>query len=162
MNAREAPLSPKGTHHPSGRSFTGSTTSRALARRAALVATACLAAGCATALAVQHRYAGDMPGCTTGPAARATLVRQADRFSFAPTDGVLIISGHVEPDGGFTGTLVTTPSRHDQEGHAGSAAQPFALTVTGRLDEAAATGTYVTPRCHTSFRLPRIEATLLP
>ena len=163
MNAREAQVSPEGTRDPSGRSFTSSTASHGLSRRAALVAAGCLAAtACATPLAVQSRYAGDMPACTTGPAGRATLVRQADHFSFAPTDGALVISGRVDPDGSFTGTLVSNPSRHDQEGHAGSAAQPFTLTVTGRLDVAAATGTYQTPRCRTAFRLPRIEASLLP
>jgi hypothetical protein len=138
-------------------------TPQALIRRVALAAASCLAAaGCGAPLAVQSRYAGDMQGCTTGGTARATLVRQADRFSFAPTDGTLVISGTVAPDGSFTGALVTNPSRHDQEGRTGTAAQPFTLTVAGHLDDGAATGTYVTPRCRAAFRLPRVAATLAP
>ena len=128
-----------------------------------------------------------MQGCATAPGMRATLVRQAERFSFAPSDGALVISGSVATDGSFIGSLVTNASRHDQTGgagnallsispgqqvvppsrtsresSAGTAVQPFTLTVTGHLDDATATGTYVTPRCHAEFRLPRIGATLAP
>ncbi len=103
-----------------------------------------------------------MPGCTTGPGTRATLVRVAGRFSFAPSDGALVVSGDVAPDGSFTGVLVTNPGRHDQPGGPGAAAPPFTLTVTGRLDSEAATGTYMTPRCSVAFRLPRHGAEVLP
>jgi hypothetical protein len=103
-----------------------------------------------------------MSGCTTAAGARASLVRVADHFSFAPSDGALVVSGTVAPDGSFNGALVTNPARHDQPGHPGTAAPPFTLTVTGRLDDEAASGTYVTPRCSTAFRLPRIGATVLP
>ncbi len=121
-----------------------------------------MAAGCGMPLAAESRYAGDLPACGAGSGARATLVRQAAGFSFSPSDGVLVISGTVAPDGSFTGSLVTNPSRHDQQSHSATAAPPFTLTVTGRLDGAAATGTYATPRCHAAFRLPRVETTLLP
>lgn len=123
----------------------------------------CLAAaGCGITIAVQSRYAGNLSGCTTVPGTRASLVRVADRFSFAPSDGALVISGPIAPDGSFTGTLVTNPAHHDQPEHPGTTAKPFTLTVTGRLDDEAATGTYATPRCSTAFRLPRIGVTLLP
>ena len=114
-------------------------------------------AGCA--LALQTRYAGDLPGCTAGSGARATLVRQADRFDFAPSDGALVISGRVSVDGRFAGSLITGTSR---QGGDGRRDPPFTLVVTGRLDDEAAAGTYETPRCRADFRLPRIGASLLP
>ena len=103
-----------------------------------------------------------MPGCAAGPAGRATLVRLASHFSFAPADGVLVIAGEVGADGSFAGTLVTAPARHDQPGSSSPAAAPFTLSVSGRLDAEAATGSYITPRCTVAFRLPRIPASILP
>ena len=164
-----APGIPPGANKVSGPAFTRSVAPKALSRRAAL-AGLLATSGCAVQLAAQERYAGEMQRCTaapggTQPAAgqhRATLVRQADRFSFAPTDGTLVIAGTVAPDGNFTGSLATNPSRHGQEGNSATEAQPFTLSVAGRLDAAAATGTYTTPRCRVTFRLPRMAATLLP
>lgn len=105
------------------------------------------------------RYAGDLSGCTTGPAARATLVRIGEHFSFAPSDGALVISGPVAADGSFSGTLVTAPGH---QGSPGKAVPPFTLTVSGTIGDEAAEGSYATPRCHTAFHLPRIGATLVP
>ena len=161
MKARADPVPPDKVIEFSGRSFTASVAAQALIRSAAL-AGYLAAAGCSTPLAVQSRYAGDMRGCTTGPSARATLVRQADRFSFAPSDGALVISGNVATDGSFSGSLVANPARHDHEDHSGTGAHPFTLTVTGRIDDGAATGSFASPHCSAGFRLPRIEATLLP
>ena len=115
---------------------------------------------CGVGLAAVHRYAGDMPACGAAPGGPATLVRRNDRFSFAPTDGALVISGAVAEDGSFSGTLTTATSHRDQS--SGTSAPPFALSVEGRLDDDAASGTYATPRCRTEFHLPRIPASLLP
>lgn len=164
MNARNLPILPEDPNDTSGRSSTDTSSPAALSRRAAMAAAlgGCLAAGCATPLTFQSRYAGDMQGCATRQAGRATLVRQADRFSFAPSDGTLVIAGTVAADGSFVGSLVPNPSRHDPQGHTGTEAPTFTLTVTGRLDAAAATGSYTSPRCRVAFRLLRIEASLLP
>ncbi len=86
----------------------------------------------------------------------------ADQFSFVPSDGALVISGTVAAGGSFTGTLVTAASRHDGQDRPGTESPPFTLTVAGHFDDRTATGTYATPRCHTSFRLLRIDATLRP
>ena len=121
----------------------------------------CLAgAGCGLPFAHQTRYVGNVPSCAVGPGAQATLVRAADRFSFAPSDGALVVSGSLAPDGSFAGSLVTNPPGRDRQGHAGTEA--FTLTVTGRIEGDAASGTYVTPRCHIAFRLLRIVDPLLP
>ncbi len=120
------------------------------------------AAGCIVPITVQTRYAGDLSGCATGPGARATLVRIGDHFSFAPADGVLVISGTVAPDGGFSGSLVTNSARHDPQSRPGTEPPPFTVTVTGHLDDEAAAGTYVTPRCTATFHLPHIGASVLP
>lgn len=118
-----------------------------------------LASGCATLLANQIRYAGSLPDCATGADARATLVRVSDQFSFAPSDGALIISGTVAADGTFAGTLIPEASRANRTG---SPPAPVTLTVSGTLDNDAAKGTYVTHRCRTAFTLPRVGATLIP
>jgi len=89
-------------------------------------------------------------------------VRLTDRFSFAPSDGTLVISGIVAPDGSFAGSLVTDASQHDRQDRSGTEPPPFTLKVTGRLGDAEAAGIYVTPRCRTAFRLPRVEPTLVP
>ena len=131
--------------------------------RAGVALAGCLAAtGCGVPLANQDRYAGDLPGCTAGSDVHATLVRVADHFSFAPSDGALVISGSIAPDGSFAGSLLTEPPGRDRQSRAGTAASPFTLTVTGRIEREAASGTYVTPRCRIGFRLPRIHLTLLP
>jgi hypothetical protein len=108
----------------------------------------------------QARYVGNLPGCTVGPSAQVTLVRAADRFSFAPSDGALVVSGNVAPDGSFAGSLVTNSPGRDRQGHAGTEA--FTLTVTGHIEGEVASGTYGTPRCSTAFRLSHIGDSLLP
>jgi len=87
-------------------------------------------------------------------------VQAADRFSFAPSDGALVVSGSVAPDGSFAGSLSTAPPGRDRQNHTSSEA--FTLTVTGHIEGETASGTYVTPRCRTVFRLPRVSQTLLP
>ena len=87
-------------------------------------------------------------------------MQAADHFSFAPSDGSLVVSGSVSPDGSFAGSLVTNPPGRDRQGRAGNEA--FTLTVTGRIEGDAVSGTYVTPRCRTAFRLLRAVDTLLP
>lgn len=108
----------------------------------------------------QTRYVGNLPSCAAGPGAQATLVQAADRFSFVPSDGALVVSGSLAPDGSFAGSLVTNPPGRDRQGHAGSEA--FMLMVSGRIEGDAASGTYVTPRCHTAFLLLRTVNPLLP
>ena len=108
----------------------------------------------------QTRYVGNLPGCAVGPDTPATLVQAANRFSFAPSDGALVVSGSLAPDGSFAGSLVTNPAGRDRQGHSGTEA--FTLTVTGRIEGDAASGTYVTPRCHIAFRLLRVVDALLP
>lgn len=126
---------------------------------------ACLAiAGCSFRLEDQVRYAGTLADCGEGPnrTSQASLVRVANRFSFAPQDGALVISGPVTADGTFSGSLAPAAARH--EGATGSDARqpPVVLTVKGRLDDEVATGVYATPHCRTEFRLPRIQPGLLP
>ncbi len=110
----------------------------------------------------QSRYAGDLSGCATGAAARATLVRIGDHFSFAPSDGVLVVPGAIAPDGSFSGSLVTNAPRHAPQSHSGTEPPPFTVTVAGHLDDEAAAGTYVTPHCTATFHLPRIGPSVLP
>ncbi|CAH2600279.1 conserved protein of unknown function [Rhodovastum atsumiense] len=129
---------------------------------AALALGAVIVAACTPRLTAQFRYAGTIPGCAPAPAAptQATLVRVGDGFSFAPDDGSLVISGTVSPDGGFSGQLTTAPPRRDI---GQSTTKPaFVLKVSGHLDEEAAQGTFATPRCQVSFRLPRQRPSLLP
>ncbi len=87
-------------------------------------------------------------------------MRAADRFSFAPSDGTLVVSGSVAPDGSFAGSLVTNSPGHDRQGR--TSTEAFTLTVTGRIEGEVASGTYVTPRCRTEFRLPHIADAILP
>jgi hypothetical protein len=111
-------------------------------------------------LAHQARYVGNLSGCTIGPNAQATLVQAVDRFSFAPSDGALVVSGSVTPDGSFTGSLVTSPPGHDRQGRPGT--ETFSLTATGRIEGDVASGTYATPRCRTAFHLHRVYPTIWP
>jgi hypothetical protein len=126
-----------------------------------VVLVGCLAtASCSVPVASQVRYVGNLPGCTTGPSAQATLVRAADRFSFAPSDGALVVSGNVAPNGSFAGSLVTNPARVDRDGRSGTRA--FTLTVTGGIEGETASGIYETSSCRTAFRLSRVNHVLLP
>jgi hypothetical protein len=138
---------------------------RSRRRIAATFAAACLiAAGCTVRLANQVRYAGTLGECDdgTGRTAQASLVRVSDHFSFAPQDGVLIITGPVAEDGTFSGSLAPAASRRDSGSRSDSRPNPAVLTVEGHLDDDTATGVYVSPRCRAAFRLPRIRPDLLP
>ena len=126
---------------------------------------ACLAAsGCSFRLENQVRYAGTLGGCAEGSGGtnQASLVRVADRFSFAPQDGALVLSGPVTADGTFSGSLAPAASRHDGTTRPDARQPSVVLTVQGRLDNDVAAGVYATPRCRTEFRLPRIRPGLLP
>ena len=115
-------------------------------------------AACGAPLSREARYAGPVTDCATGKPERATLVRAAGRFTFAPTDGVLAISGDIAASGDFEARLITSPARRD----AGGSTAPYAIAVHGRLTEDAAEGTFVTPRCSAAFRLPRLRLALSP
>jgi hypothetical protein len=119
-------------------------------------------AGCGPTLANQTRYAGVLSDCASGPEARATLVRVADHFSFAPSDGALVVPGTVAPDGSFAGSLRTDHAGSGRQGHAGGSSSPFTLVVTGRIEGDIAAGEFATPRCRATFRLSRIVPGLLP
>ena len=93
---------------------------------------------------------------------RATLVRVGDHFSFAPTDGALVVSGTVTPDGDFAGSLHANPPVREQQHRPNTEAPSFSVSVAGHMDGEVASGAYVTPRCRTIFRLPHIAPSLLP
>ena len=116
---------------------------------AATLAACLVGAGCAVPLTSQVRYAGSMRCCTAGGQGVATFVRVADRFSFAPSDGALVIPGQVAPDGSFSGRLITGQPHRDVSGPSDAKTPHFVLTVEGHLDDDAATGVYVNPRCRT-------------
>jgi hypothetical protein len=119
-------------------------------------------AGCGVSLSKQTRYVGELSGCASGPEARATLVQVADRFSFTPSDGALVISGTIAPGGSFAGSLRTDQPGHDRQDHASGSPSPFTLVVTGRIEGNIAAGEFSTPRCRSTFRLTRIAPSLLP
>ncbi len=95
--------------------------------------------GCAEMLpGTDARYTGRVvPESACGTEAPATLVVRRSRFTFTPTDGVLLITGDVAPDGTLAGQL-TTP---------GVDRKPFTMTLAARIAATEVDGTYVTPRC---------------
>jgi hypothetical protein len=119
-------------------------------------------AGCGVTLSKQTRYVGALSDCAGGSGARTTLVRVADQFSFAPSDGALVVSGTVAPDGSFAGSLRTDQAGGGRQDHAGGSSSPFTLVVTGRIEGDIAAGEFATPRCRATFRLSRIAPSLLP
>jgi hypothetical protein len=127
----------------------------AVPRRLASLAFVSLAfSGCQTTLAEQERYVGDIPACDGG-LTHATLVVLDRHFSFAPSDGTLIVSGAVAEDGSFHGVLPL--------GRAASAREaPPALAVEGRITPEVATGSFSLPRCRQTFRLPLLPHSVLP
>lgn len=111
-----------------------------------------LLAGCQVLLAQQDRYTGRITDCD-GAEAHATLVVVDQHFSFTPTDGSLVISGDVAPDGTFSGT--------EPLPHTGNSTAPV-LAVAGKISPDAADGLYTNPRCKKNFQLPYIEHSVLP
>lgn len=96
-------------------------------------------AGCADVLpGSDARYTGHIvPEGTCGTEAPATLVVRRPRFTFTPTDGVLLIAGEVALDGTLAGQLTTPGVDH----------RPFTMTLAARIAGREVSGTYVTPRC---------------
>ena len=130
----------------------------------------CLSAltACAPRLIAQERYVGDIaacPGSHLPPS--GTLVVQGRHFTLTPGDGATVLAGDVQRDGAFAATY--TPrnarpgdaSRVDAEPRRGSAT-PFTLTVTGRIEDEAARGSFVSPACSSPFEFRRIPASLMP
>jgi hypothetical protein len=121
-------------------------------------------AACGPGFAPRLRYTGQLTGC--GAAGPVTLTRSADRFTFTPRDGTLIITGTVTADGRFAGSLDTGRSGSGTPSTAATGAKAtahFVLSVQGRIDSDAAEATYSTPRCQTTLRLTRVdEPPLLP
>jgi len=118
-----------------------------------------LPAACGPGFAPRFRYTGQLTGC--GPAAPVTLTRSADRFSFTPGDGALIITGEVTADGRFAGTLDAGHSGSSTPAVAATGAKAtahFVLSVHGRIDDDTAEAAYITPRCQTTLRLTRVGA----
>lgn len=74
-----------------------------------------------------------------GPSpATLTLKRSDKTVMFAPTDGVLVLSGSLAPDGTVHAKLdLTTTDDH----------KPYPLVLDGMLVNQSFTGTYTTPDC---------------
>jgi hypothetical protein len=115
-----------------------------------------LPAACGPGFAPRLRYTGQLTGC--GPAAPATLTRSADRFSFTPGDGALVITGEVTADGRFAGTLDAGHLGASTPAAGAKATAHFILSVHGRIDNDTAEAAYTTPRCQTTLRLTRVGA----
>ncbi len=96
-------------------------------------------AGCAGVLpGADARYTGHIvPESACGTEAPATLVVRRSRFTFTPTDGVLLIAGDMAGDGTLAGQLTTPGVDH----------KPFTMTFAARIAGTEVSGTYVTPRC---------------
>ncbi len=107
-------------------------------------------ASCGTPVTRESRYTGQITGC--GPATPATLARAEDTFTFAPSDGVLVLRGKVAADGSLTATLNTQPPGKP----------PYVLSVSGHIDPEAVTLRYATPTCKAApATLARVHMPLL-
>ena len=92
------------------------------------------------------RYVGSIvPETACGAEVSATLVTRGSRFSFTPTDGVLLIAGDVAADGSVAGQLVTPGVDH----------KPFTMKLAARIAGAEVSGTYTTSRCRFRVALTR-------
>jgi hypothetical protein len=118
-------------------------------------------AGC-TGAPAQIRYAGKLTGC--GPETPATLVATPDHFVFAPSDGVVIITGSVAPDrtlaGSFTPGAPAGESK-DQGKTQSTRRAPMVISIEGKLDDEAFHGTYATPTCRVPVALTRVHTSIL-
>ena len=97
---------------------------------AMLVATVVLPA----CMGPETRFTGALDGCGV---TTATLIQRGAAAQFVPGDGTLVLTGTVAADGTLSASLNTQPPGKP----------PYLLSVSGHLDAAAATLTYVTPRC---------------
>jgi hypothetical protein len=120
-------------------------------------------AACGTHAVREDRFTGTLSGCGDTP---ATLVTGPEHFSFTPSDGVLVVTGEVSPDGRFAGSLTigaASPDKpSDSKGGVEKKKEPFVLRVEGQVSGDAASGSYATPRCQATFQLTRRPRPLLP
>lgn len=127
-------------------------------RPLALLAACLLLSACQ--LTQQTRYVGKIANCAGGAESPATLVVVERQFSFAPTDGTLILSGDVADDGHFA---ASPPSPRRESSRRGPGDAPFQpQRVAGRISGESAVGTYQSARCTVPFRLERVPSRLLP
>jgi hypothetical protein len=122
-------------------------------RAAIRLGLACLLMGalgaCGAPTAREIRYIGDVtPEMACGVATHGTLTTGKGRFTFAPSDGVLLFSGDVGDGGALAATLTTT----------GADRKPYAMRFEGVLTADHVRGRYVTPRCAFAVRLDRSTA----
>jgi hypothetical protein len=106
-------------------------------------------AGCGGSASQETRYIGAVtPDGACGQASRGTLTTAKGRFTFAPSDGVLLVQGEVAADGALSGTLATT----------GADRKPFVMRLTGTADGAHVVARFVTPRCGYDVRLDKSDS----
>ena len=119
-------------------------------RGACWLAVFCVAlAGCgsgAAFLTYDLRWVGtitpqDEAAC--GAPTQGTLTRRANGVTFTPNDGVLVISGTIDPSGHVHGALTLSGADH----------HPFPLVLDGTLAQDGFQGIYTTPRCQSQVRL---------
>ena len=79
--------------------------------------------------------------CDAAQAASLTIRR--DQVRFAPTQGVLVLSGKLAKDGAITATLTVADMNR----------KPRQYELNARLAGDAITGSYVTPRCTSTISL---------
>ena len=99
-----------------------------------------------TGTAVGARWVGTMipqPDSSCGNNLSSTLTRRGTQFTFAPGDGVLVITGSIASDGHVHSVLPLI----------GANKQPFPLTIEGTLTPSGFSGTYSTPRCKALVQL---------
>ena len=95
----------------------------------------------------EMRYTGTvMPDGACGVASRGTLTTVGGRFTFAPSDGVLLLSGTVGASGELAAALATP----------GVDRKPFLMRFDGALTAGQVTGRYLTPRCGFNVRLSAV------
>ncbi len=80
---------------------------------------------------------------TCEPASSGTLTLRADNVEFAPTSGVLVLTGVLDKDGGIHADLIRP----------GVEKLPYHLTLHATLRAGKIEGEYVTPRCHYKIHL---------
>lgn len=101
-----------------------------------------------------------MDACAGGAQSVATLVVVGQHFSFAPTDGAVVLSGDVADNGRFATS--PPPPRRESSRRNPATGPSLPQRVEGQLSEELATGTYQSPQCAVPFRLPRIPTRVLP
>lgn len=77
------------------------------------------------------------------PAHAASLTIRRDQVRFAPTQGVLVLSGSIATDGAIKAALTIQDANR----------KPTQYRLTARLADDEITGSYVTPRCTSTISL---------